>query len=305
MIRQKDGFVGERQIVLPPMVVEMERSDSLASSLYITDIGYYPSATHHYRERKTPISQFVLIYCVEGTGWYSVSGKEYKVQSGEYFVLPPNQPHSYGASERDSWTIYWIHFSGEHACIYAEGMLTPQRINVAMNSRIMDRINIFEEILRTLHSGNGIEELRYASSLLHYFLASMRYIGLFRGIRQQENPEAASLSANQGKFVCEAAIHFMKENLENSIKLQHIAGYTGYSQTHFSSMFKKHMGMSPMAYFNHLKIKQACYLLRETDLKVNQICRKLCIDDQYYFSRLFSKIMNISPTAYRKQKMLT
>ena len=64
MIRQKDGFQGERQIVLPPVIVEMERKDPLVSSLYVTDIGYYPNATNHYRARKQPIDQYVLIYCV-------------------------------------------------------------------------------------------------------------------------------------------------------------------------------------------------------------------------------------------------
>ena len=60
--RMKEGFVGERSIVLPKAVVEMEQNDPLVSSLYITDIGYYPCARDHYRERKEPIQEHVLIY---------------------------------------------------------------------------------------------------------------------------------------------------------------------------------------------------------------------------------------------------
>lgn len=73
MVRKKDGFPGERSIVLPPMVVEMEKSDSLVSSLYLTDIGFYPQASYHYRNRQQGISQHVLIYCVDGSGWYRVA----------------------------------------------------------------------------------------------------------------------------------------------------------------------------------------------------------------------------------------
>ena len=51
----KDGFTGERSIVLPQMIVEMEERDPLVSSLYITDIGYYPKASHHFRERTVPV----------------------------------------------------------------------------------------------------------------------------------------------------------------------------------------------------------------------------------------------------------
>ena len=74
-MRQKDGVSGERMIVLPQMAIDLERTDPLASSLYITDIGYYPKAVGHYRERTEPIAQHVLIYCVEGAGWYRVLGK--------------------------------------------------------------------------------------------------------------------------------------------------------------------------------------------------------------------------------------
>lgn len=284
MPRQKDGFQGEQSVVLSPMVVEMAERDELVSSLFVTDIGYYPNATNHYRERKKAINQYVLIYCVDGNGWYQLKGKEYQINKNQFFILPAGEPHIYGANE--SWTIYWVHFRGAHAAIFAEGMQTPQSINVAMNSRIRERINIFEELLSTLHAGQGIEDLRYASSLLHHFLASMRYLGQFR------RGEGAS-------DAIEAAIHYMQENIENRITLQDVLNYIGYSQSHFSSLFKKKTGESPIAYFNRLKVEYACKLLKETDLKINQICFKIGIEDSFYFSRLFSKTMGMSPSEYR------
>jgi len=66
MIRIKEGFRGQQQIVLPPMIVEQQKEDKLTQALYITDIGYYPHAAGHFRERKEGISEYVLIYCVEG-----------------------------------------------------------------------------------------------------------------------------------------------------------------------------------------------------------------------------------------------
>ena len=47
MIGKKDGFQGERAVVLPPMLVEMEEQDLMCKGLFITDIGYYPKAEHH------------------------------------------------------------------------------------------------------------------------------------------------------------------------------------------------------------------------------------------------------------------
>ena len=61
MLRIKEGFAGERSIILPQMVVEMELADPLVSSLYITDIGYYPKASHHFRKRQSAIDCTVLL----------------------------------------------------------------------------------------------------------------------------------------------------------------------------------------------------------------------------------------------------
>ena len=63
MMKQKEGFCGERSVVLPPMAIEMEQHDPLVSSLYITDIGYYPRASLHGRSRQQPISEYPHLLC--------------------------------------------------------------------------------------------------------------------------------------------------------------------------------------------------------------------------------------------------
>lgn len=298
MLKLKNGFTGERCIVLPKMIIEMEQEDPLVSSLYITDIGYYPAASHHYRERKNPIEQNVLIYCVEGTGWYKIGdGRQQEVAANQFFILPAGKPHIYATSENNPWTIYWIHFSGTHARIFAEGAAVPQSITPAMNSRINERNTLFEEIYLTLENGYARENLRYASSLLHYYLASMRYLSLYRTAQATEK-KGEKVPGNE---IVNAAIHYMKENIEKKLSLQDMADYTGYSGSHFSTIFKKEVGHSPLNYFNLLKVQYACQLLSTTDMKINQICFKVGIKDNYYFSRLFIKIMGMSPKEYRKR----
>ncbi|MBP5562061.1 MAG: AraC family transcriptional regulator [Muribaculaceae bacterium] len=41
-------------------------------------------------------------------------------------------------------------------------------------------------------------------------------------------------------------------------------------------------------------------MLRNTNLKINQICFKVGFEDSLYFSRLFSKTMGMSPRQYRE-----
>lgn len=294
-LKIKDGFRGERSLIMPEMVRQMAESDPVLQTLHITDMGFYPHAIHHYRERVSPIDQYVLIYCIKGSGRYQVHGKQYEVKANQYFILPAKTPHVYASNNEDPWTIYWIHFRGTLADYYAEGSEAPITVSTNLNSRIADRNNIFEDIFMTLLDGYTIENLRYTSSLLHFYLGSLRYLPVYRKCHKRtgKNKEEENIITN-------AALQYMEENLEKPITLQDLADYTGYSVSHFSTIFRTHTGHSPLSYFNLLKVKKACELLEMTDMKINQICCKVGIDDSYYFSRLFTKTVGISPKKYRE-----
>jgi AraC-like DNA-binding protein len=94
----------------------------------------------------------------------------------------------------------------------------------------------------------------------------------------------------------------MKENIEKKLSIEEVSKYTGYSTSHFSTLFQQQTQHSPLQYFNLLKVQQAALMLQETDMKINQICFKVGIEDSCYFSRLFTKVTGLSPTQYRKQK---
>ena len=190
-------------------------------------------------------------------------------------------------------TIYWIHFKGKLASHFAKQCTHPIEIKPGMHSRISNRIDMFEEILRTLEIGYSHENLLYACSIFYHYLETLRYLQQYRDAARHE-PEKNDIVT--------AAIHFMKENIEKKLTLQEIATHTGYSSSHFSVLFSQRTGYAPLTYFNQLKIQQACQLLDFTDMKVNQVCYKIGIEDTYYFSRLFSKIMGMPPREYRKMK---
>lgn len=293
-MKLRDGFSGQRSTVLPRLTVGMMEADPVASTLYVTDIGHYPSAAHHFRERREPIDQYVLIYCSDGEGWYEYGGRHYRVGAASYFMLPPGAPHRYGSAENAPWTIYWIHFSGTLAPYYATATPGPHGVSPAADSRIRHRSEIFEELFATLASATSIEALRYATSLLHHYLASFRYINQYRSFGQ----------TGAERSLVDATIHYMEENIERPLSLAALAAYSGYSPSYLSAAFKAHTGHAPMSYLNLLKVRLACRLLDETDMKINNICHKVGISDPYYFSRMFTKVAGMSPTAFRRRHRL-
>jgi len=295
-LKINEGFPGERSIVLPKMIKEIEQKDPVLSQLYITDIGYYPHAAYHYRERTEPIDQYVLIYCIKGSGLYRVGSHSWQVKENQYFILPAGQPHAYGSDSEDPWTIYWVHFSGKMAPYYASPSEGPKDITPTLDSRITSRNEIFEDIFLALSDGYSIDNLRYSSSLLFGYLSTFRYLHLYRKYRQP-------IDRVETNDIIKVAINYMNENIEKPLSLKEISEFTGYSPSRFSAIFKSRTGHSTLNYFNQLKVNKACELLETTNMKINQICSKVGIDDNYYFSRLFTKVVGISPKQYRKKSI--
>lgn len=296
MLRIKEGFKGERAIVVPAFLIDELKENPLGKELYITDIGYYPHACFHYRERsREEAGEFVLIYCMEGEGWFVTNGHKYAVTANQFFVLPKHQPHAYGSNEQTPWSIYWMHFDGAKAEFFSKGFDRPTLIAPQTDSRIKDRLGLFEEIYSSLSSGYGKNSMLYAATCLFHFLGSMKFIGEYRntGTRQKEGKE---------QDVVQTAIHFMKENLQKTIRLSDIAAEVKFSESHFSSLFEAKTGSSPLKYLTYLRVQEACHYLDYTDLRINQISPLVGYADSLYFSRLFTKTMGLSPSAYREKK---
>lgn len=296
MARIKSGFIGERAVILPAPIIDEYKSTELGSMLYITDIGFYPKASFHFRKRtKEEAFQYVLIYCTEGEGWFELDDQLQKVTANQVFILPKGRAHKYGCKSTKSWTIYWIHFDGQQAGFFAEGFDKPLMIVPEKDSRIDDRLKLFEEIFSTLRNGYSKNNLEYSTTTLTYFLGSLKYLSAFRASNQSDQ-------AAPQRDVADEAIHFMRENIRKRLLLKEIAGYVGYSPSHFSSIFQQKTGFSPLNYFIHLKIQEACHFLDFSELKMNQISLLIGFEDPFYFSRIFTKTMGESPSDYRRKK---
>ena len=286
---KQEGFEGQRTIVLPEFILNEVKMHPVNQVLYITDIGYYPNAKDHYRIREEGCEQYILMYSVEGSGWISIEGQRINVKKNQYFTIPKNTPHSYGSNNSNPWTIYWVHFTGTLAPFFIESFSKAESILPSKISRIEDRILLFEEIIQNLEMGYSMDNINYANICLLHFLGSFRYLSQFRQVRKAKEVD-----------MVESSILFMKESIAHKITLEELAFKAGLSPSHYSITFKKKTGRSPLDYLIHLKIQQACQYFDHTQLKIKEVAKRVGYDDPYYFSRIFKKIMNMSPVQYRK-----
>ena len=287
--RKRDGFQGQKLIVLPKKIInDFLRRDSITSQLHITDIGYYPKALYHYAERHTGIGQHILIYCAEGYGWVEISKKRIEVKPSEFILIPRNVPHRYGADESKPWTINWIHFKGHLADNIVELILKDSELYKPKVSHSEQRLRLFDDIFGTIELGQSHTALRYVTMTFFHFLSSLMYQSKFTSENQPMK-----------KDVFETIIEKMKEQIHLPVSLNALAENANLSVSHFSAVFKSKTGYAPIEYFNHLKIQSACQYLSFTDMPIKTIAITLGIEDPYYFSRMFSRILGTSPTEYR------
>ncbi|RYY53328.1 MAG: AraC family transcriptional regulator [Chitinophagaceae bacterium] len=260
-------------------------------TLYITDMGYYPKARHHYRERKHGADQHILIYCSKGRGRVQIAGIDYEVEAEEFICIPAKTAHSYEADDDDPWTIHWVHFTGSVASSILDSQQKQSAGHKGTARHSEKIVTLFNEMYESLGRGYGIDNLLYTNMCFWHFLTLFIFNEKFGSAGQEVEKDPTDL-----------AIDFMGKKIDQVLSLEEIAAQVNFSASHFSYLFKKKTGYAPMEYFNHLKVQKACQYLLFTGLRVKEIAQNLGIEDPYYFSRLFTKVMGISPALYREKR---
>ena len=82
---------------------------------------------------------------------------------------------------------------------------------------------------------------------------------------------------------------------------------TGYSKNHFRKLFHDAVGCSPIDFINNRRIEFAKRLLweKQGNISIKDAALQSGFTDAYYFSRLFKKRENISPSEYQKKVIQT
>jgi AraC-like DNA-binding protein len=287
-VLKPEGFEEEKLFVLPPPLSSELARHPLTRDLYVSDIGYFPRARHHYRERKEGCESHIFIYCSDGEGWIEWDGRLSIVREHQLAVIPAGMPHRYGASAETPWSIYWFHLQGEQVLDYIR--------LYNMDSGILPLpVGTYAEMVEGFDKCYGLLSDKPYSLPVQVLVS--RTIGQLLGtIGMRARGSASDRKREQD---LERAVRYMNERLTGSVKLSDVASHTGLSKQHLIYLFNQETGMPPIEYFLRLKMQKAGQLLSLTGMTVKEIAAYVGNSDPYYFSRLFKKIMGMSPSEYR------
>ncbi len=289
MEKRKSGFDGQRVVYIPrPLLEKQCRKDTVLSSLYITQAGRIPSAANQYVNRPVGADHHILLFCIAGSGFANLEGTGIALKSGDFVLLPGNRAHFYGSGEKDPWTVYRIHFRGSSSHALMNYLINRIGGYKGTAARTGSVIPMIERILGWLEMGYDPENLRAVSQVLPHLLLSLcdRLEGDYSTGEVRSDPVARAAA-------------FMRDHAESHVTIEEIARAADLSVSRFTTVFRKTTGYAPIEYFNQLKIQKACNYLDYPEMKIREVAQKLGISDPYYFSRLFTSIMGISPTTFR------
>lgn len=276
------------RFVVPRFLQERMAAAPLTRGLYIRAVGYYPNAKGH-RVNRREHGDHLLLYAVGGEGELRVNGQLHRVQRGDVMMLPKGLPHAYRASDHDPWTLYWVHFDGEDADAFWRHLDFRPEQPVRHLGAAAKLVADFETLMELRNTGFAESSFIHAANQLRQMLALMGHL-----VERQQHPE--------GKFDLETIHAFMQEKLHGKLDLATLAAMVGMSRHGFCRRYKAITGNSPYQHYLYLKMERACYLLDVTDKSISEIAESLGYDDPYYFSRVFRKVMGMSPTHYRASR---
>lgn len=95
-------------------------------------------------------------------------------------------------------------------------------------------------------------------------------------------------------------LDYIGGHYNEELDLAQVAEVFNFNYTYLSSYFNQHVCEGFSGYLNRIRIEEACRLLKETDMSMVEVGGAVGYSDQSYFSRVFKRIVGMSPMTWKK-----
>lgn len=108
-------------------------------------------------------------------------------------------------------------------------------------------------------------------------------------------------SEQKNSIVVNQIKSYVEENYSNDLSLTEIADQLHINYYYMSSYFKAHTNENLSSYINKVRIEKAKLLLQDKTIPISHISEMVGFSEHNYFSRVFKKHTNLTPTKYRRK----
>ncbi len=262
--------------------------ENLLNSLSVYNVGYQ-KCDPRYQWGPGVRDHFCIHHILSGSGYYSAGEKSWELHAGDTFILYPGVEVKYYADQEEPWEYGWVGFMGTDApSIIRNTEFRKHRPYILAGripeQKIRDGIQAVFDV-----KGNSYEEAVAMTGALYSLLS------VFMHYSKGDEPEK-----DPGLIYVEKAESYIGTNYSYPVTVEDVADYVGISRSHLFRSFQTYMNCSPKEYLSEFRIKQACRLLKETDLSISAIAYSVGFENNLYFSKAFRKEKQMSPTQYRE-----
>jgi PAS domain S-box-containing protein len=125
-----------------------------------------------------------------------------------------------------------------------------------------------------------------------------RVIGTAGISRRLDKPENGSFTTPHDAI--SRLVDHIHQHVNEQLGVEELATLAGMSISTLERRFRTHLGTSPKKFVQHAKISTACERLLNTAMTVGEVAESLGYLEHASFTRAFTSVTPLSPTAYRK-----
>ena len=281
--RYSDGFrvlQGRREYVTYP--------EDSSIRIWYSDIPWRFEAHDH--------SAVEMLLTLEGSVTYTVGDRHYEVRKGEVLIVPPDTIHSLTMGEGSSRYLFLF----EPDALMNMRDIKSLAVCFSKPFHLCDgsdtQIRIRELLLKTREAYEGRELLWntmcHSFILRIYAVLGQRYLD---GIR----PKSAAALRNMDPEMINAVMTYISNHYRDSLSLEDVAAFAGFSRCYFSRSFKHQTGYSFKDYLCQKRLQVASDLLIRTDISMQEVAIESGFGSVASFNRVFRANKGCTPTQYR------
>lgn len=256
-------------------------------SLAVYNVGYQ-KCDSKYQWGPGIRDHYLIHYIIAGKGRLKVGQDVFNLEAGDSFLIYPDTEALYTADENDPWEYAWVGFNGSDAPILLNATdFTPERPVITCTP-------YGKEIA---HQLRHIYEVRGSDFESAVEMTGRLYMTLSVFLKGAGHTPVQN---NYHTYV-QKAVEYIAAHYSYQITIEDIAAYVGLSRSHLFRSFEAVLQLSPKEYLSQFRIKQACYLLRHSNLSITAIANSVGFESSLYFSKAFKKAKHMPPRDYKQK----
>lgn len=219
--------------------------------------------------------------CLKGSGVFFIGERVYPFQKGDVSYIAPGTPHI--AQSNDETPSRWWFLSYCHA-FFTRGKEPQDGI-----FRNGDCRALLDILRREMDQPDG-EDPAICAPLL---LAELQMLARASGA-------SADLREDAGLTAVLPALHCIAQRYAEPLTVPRLAALCHLSESHFRTLFRTHVGSTPLAYLTRMRMLAAAEALRSTDRAVSAVAADTGYADLSAFNRQFKRFYGLPPREYRR-----